>query len=225
MVHYYLDGHGHGGILSDQAHVIKALLDVYQALGDSAYLEEAEKLTDLACDIYFDKVGGGFYEDVTESEVLKRILPEEKPPPLNGLMADVLMTLHFLKGDRRFLDAAQSTLGQFASADAEDIYHSPMLASALDLYLNGLVKVTIVGSPDDRKTLDFRIRTLKTYIPNRVIESLNTKTQYDTVRERGYEAVEGAAAYICMGSKCLEPIITVESMENTFEREFRSLIQ
>lgn len=225
MVHYYLDGRGHGGILSDQAHVIKALLDVYQSLGDFAYLEEAKKLAGLTCDIYFDKAGGGFYEDAPESKVLKRILGGEKSPPLNGLMAEVLMTLHFLRGDRRFLDAARSTLEQFASADAEDIYRSPVLASALDLYLNGPVKVTIVGSPDDRKTLDFRIRTLKTYIPNRVVESLDVKTQYDTLRERGYEAVEGAAAYICMGSKCLEPVITVESMENAFEREFRSSIQ
>ena len=61
-VHHYWDGTYHlAGMLADQAHLIRALIDASQNTGDADLLVPAEKIAERAIEEHKSKAGG-FYD-------------------------------------------------------------------------------------------------------------------------------------------------------------------
>jgi uncharacterized protein len=135
------------GVLDDHVHLVEALIEAYEATGDARHLSQAQELMQLTLATFQDSEGG-FFD--TGQEVLgtrlKRI--DDIPhPSANSTAAMLLLKLHRLTGEDRYLDAAGRALSLFASAAAEIGVHAGAYYGGLDAWFH-LLMLTVEAPPE-----------------------------------------------------------------------------
>jgi uncharacterized protein len=94
FLHFIRDGKAErGGILSDQAHGARALLDLYELTGTAAYLQTAEALATLARKTMWDPVKLRYNDKARQEDDLGLLAQPQSSVVDNGVMADVLARL------------------------------------------------------------------------------------------------------------------------------------
>lgn len=195
----YRNGQRSGkGFLDDYANVIFALLALYEADLEKAYLESAQKFFDKALSEFYDKEHGGFflYGDDNERLILR---PKETydgaVPSGNSVMAYNMVQLYLLTGEKRFHDLAEQQLRFLKSRACYYPAGHAMFLMALYDYMEEPDQIIIVSKeeqmPDD---LSCRI-------------SLNTTIRMLTGSTKEYPMKNNATTYyICRGRSCLPPV-------------------
>lgn len=135
------------GFLDDYANEIFALLALYEATLEDIYLNRAREFCDKVIGEFYDEAQGGFFLYGEENEQLI-IRPKETydgaVPSGNSMMAYNLVWLHYLTGEERFRDLAESQL-RFLSGEAENYpIGYAMFLTALSDYVDSPDKITIV---------------------------------------------------------------------------------
>lgn len=189
--------HSGKGFLDDYAFEIFALLALYKATLDNAYLQKTRLFCDKVISDFYDEKQGGFFLYGKENEQLI-IRPKETYDGAifsgNSAMAYNLVQLNLLTGEVRYRELAERQLG-FMSAEAE---HYPagyaMFLVALSDYLEMPEKITVVlkekQMPPDlpcKISLDAVVRVLEQ--PTKEYPLQNDKTTY----------------YVCRGRACQPP--------------------
>ncbi|HEX5386661.1 MAG TPA: thioredoxin domain-containing protein [Gemmatimonadales bacterium] len=209
---------GLGGLLDDQVQAAAAALDAYEATGDLAWLEWAERLMDRVWRDYRDPKGGGFFDRARAPEVGEGLLPaaikpvEDTPTPsANGVAAAVSVRLHELTGDARWRERAGEVLRAFAGRAAELGLHGATYLLALDRYLGAPNEFVVTGAARDPLAARMYRTALAAYAPRRVVRRL---TPDDVGRSTLPPALAGmlargpaAAAYACRGTACSPPAV------------------
>src|SRR3990172_6371116 len=100
----YHDGAPHvPGLLGDQAHTARALLDAHEVTGDSTHLDRAEALARLLLDRFADRQGdgppAGFFDVWDGGDSLGRLAERLKSVQDNAVCAEVFIRLHHLTRD------------------------------------------------------------------------------------------------------------------------------
>ncbi|MCB9459276.1 MAG: thioredoxin domain-containing protein [Anaerolineaceae bacterium] len=210
------------GYLEDYAHVIDALLEMYQ----STYLEKwfilARDLADVVLE-HFTAEDGGFFDTSDDHDALivrPRTLQDGATASGNSAMASQLLRLAAYTGDARYEEPARSFLRmvvplmqQYPQAIGEGL-------NAADMLVNGIAEVAIVGNPVQDATKALLKVVRDDYYPN-VITALarNPVDGDDTVPLLSYRTMRDSqpTVYVCRNFVCQMPVTSPEEMTQLLE--------
>jgi uncharacterized protein YyaL (SSP411 family) len=202
MYHCFLKGKGYlPGLLTDQALMIKCLVDTYQATSDEKFLNHAEKIADFLLNELQD-VQGGFYDRPEEAEAFGALKTLLKPLDENSAAVDSLIRLYYLTGKERYLGAARRALDYLASNYQSHGIMAAPYGLAIELFLHP-VQVHIVGTRGDPTTIEFLKESSRVYNPLKVIEILDPVDNADKLTSLGLTDTKKPRAYICMEGTCV----------------------
>ncbi|MDA1044589.1 MAG: thioredoxin domain-containing protein, partial [Verrucomicrobia bacterium] len=160
------------GYVDDYAFFIQALLDLYDASFDTAYLAWAVHLQDTQDRVFWDTQEGGYFstsgEDASILLRMKETYDGAEPSP-NSIAAMNLLRLAQIFGDVPYLAKAQQTFMQMGAQLKSSPSATPQMMSALDFFLHKPKQVVIAGRPDADDTKAMLAAARAEFIPNRII--------------------------------------------------------
>lgn len=198
FVSYRAGRRGQKGFLDDYACYTFALLELYGATLDCAWLEEAQRFCKKAMADFWDEANGGFYLYGREHETLI-LRPKETYdgaiPSGNSMMAHNLVRLSQITGEETYEQIAQRQL-DFLSVEAQryPVGYS-MFLIALSDYFDPSRKITaVIKHSADIQELPLLVS------PETAIAILDRPTEE-------YPLKGGRTTYyVCQNRSCLPPV-------------------
>lgn len=193
------------GFLDDYAFLIDALISLYQADFDEAWLYEAKNLTEHVIGQFRDPDGPMFFYTPNAGESLiarKHELMDNVIPASNSVMAQNFQVLGLYFDDDGYVERATSMLT--AILPQIKIYGSAYSNWGIQLLneVYGISEVAITGESQTQPLKDLR----DIYLPNKIILA-GTNTTLPLLRNK--ESIE-TKIYICRNKACQLPVSTVE---------------
>jgi uncharacterized protein YyaL (SSP411 family) len=215
LLHRYRDGDASiPAFLDDHVFMTAAMLELYDATFDPAFLERARQLQQQTHELFWDRKNSGFFftaDDNEELLVRQKEVYDGAIPSGNSMAADNYVRLARLTGDIEYLQGADQIFAAFSSeANQLPSAHSQLI-SALQRGVGPSLEVVIAGEPgaDDTATLIATVREM--YLPHAAVllvppgEAGNPMRRLAPFAE-SYEPVDGrAAAYVCRDFTCQLP--------------------
>jgi uncharacterized protein YyaL (SSP411 family) len=200
-------------VLRDYAFMIQALIDLFEATGEVAWIEAGCALADKVIQLFADPAGGFHDSPSTGTDVLVR--PKEiydgAIPAGNGYLARALIKLSDLTARKTYRDRAEGTLKAFKQKLEQNPVSSPTLLHAARLAQQGLREIVIVGDAGWPSTTAMHEALRNTWLPDTVL-CLVSDAQARAAEKQipilaGKTSKDGRAlAYVCRAGVCKLPI-------------------
>ncbi len=206
------------GLLIDHALVIHALLDAYEYAGSRKYVADASKVAEHALAVLKDPKDGGFF-DIPESPAqVGELRMRDKPIDENSVMSMALTRLSHVLSNNEMTEVAGKTLTLFSADFDRYGVMAATYAIALDMYLNGPVGITIIGSEKSKSFEGFRQEALTVYDARRTLLFLKPTEDLERVKQLGYESnARTTIAYACVGKVCGQPLKDPAQLKSSIE--------
>ncbi len=189
------------GFLTDQAYMVRCLLDCYQVTFDRKFLEKTKVLSEFMLDKLWDSNNGGFYDKPEDSEALGALKLLDKPLEENSVAADSFLRLYHLTGDQKYLETAKRTLEFFVDDYQRYGIMGAVYGLAVERFLQPM-QIHVVGSRKE-KTTDLLIKEcLKAYNPLKIVELIVPEQDKYRLNALSYPASDVPTAYICAEGDC-----------------------
>jgi uncharacterized protein len=208
------------GYLEDYALVAGAMIDLYQATLDLAYLDHARAMADAILARFLDREHGGFFFTSDDHEkLLTRPKPVFDGSTPSGTSAAVIamLRLHAYGGYERYFREAERTIKLFREPMKQQPFAFSNLLEGVDLYLRGPVEIVLVGKPGSAEFREWTERIGLLYVPNLAIWAVEPDAPaLASVPEpaRGKKQVDGRlTAYLCRQRSCSAPITWFQELE------------
>lgn len=201
MCHFITDGKPHlTTFLTDQVHMLKALIDVYQWTQERTFLHKAESIAGLMLgNLWSDRYG--FLDRPTKPEDLGMLKDTYSPFDENAVVADAFLRLYHLTGKETYREKSTAILRRLLTLYRDLHLLASSYALAVELHLNP-VQVQIVGSRKDSLTQQFVQQTLGVYNPLRTVEVLDPATDLQRLNILKYPISERTTTYVCANGRC-----------------------
>ncbi len=205
FVSYRTGKRGEKGFLDDYADYIFALMALYDATLDAAYLEKAQRLCRKAISDFYDAEQGGFYLCGKDNESLI-MRPKETYdgaiPSGNSVMAYNLVRLFYLTSDEDIEKIMNRQL-RFLSAEAARYPAGyAMFLIALSDYFEPPQKITaVLKNQSDLKELPFTIS------PESIVSIVSEPTEEFPLKDNK------TTFYVCQNHSCLPPVNDLSRMK------------
>jgi uncharacterized protein YyaL (SSP411 family) len=198
-VHHYWDGaYRLPGMLSDQALLIRALIDASQNTGDADLLLPAEAIADHA--LARHKAPNGGFFDILQDPGNKGSMRRRNRSILdNATMAESLVRLSYLSRRPVFYTEAVAALESFAQDYKEYGYYVAGYGRAVDLIFYEPLFLTIVGDRDSAASVELRRTALSTYVPSRIVQMLDPRHDPVLLGRSGLQVEAGPVVYLTVG--------------------------
>lgn len=201
MTHYLIEGKSHlSGLLTDQVHMMKCLIDSFQITSDRKFLDRTESIADFMLDKLWSDTGG-FYDKPKETSAFGALKLLDKPLNENSVAADAFLRLHHLTGKQKYLETARKTLEFFAPNYQRYGIMGSIYGLAVELYLHTM-QIHIVGSRSDDVTHRFLRESLRAYSPLKVVETIDPVLDRDRLKNLRYPVADVPTAYVCFEGIC-----------------------
>jgi len=188
------------GLLTDQAWMLRCLIDAYEVTSDKKFLEKAEGLAEFVLEKLLDGAGG-FYDKPEEGSSLGALKLLDKPLYENSVAMDGLLRLHHLTGKQKFFEVAEHALKFFASRYQRYSIMGSVYGLAVARYIYP-IQIHIVGTLKDELTQILRAECLKTYNPLKTVEVVDPEVDGERLETLGYPVRDAPTAYVCFGGEC-----------------------
>src|SRR6185312_13272338 len=204
----YNDGRAHlNAYLDDYAFLADAVMELQQVRFRSDELQFARELLDVLLRHYADGRAGGFFFTSDDHEQLihrPKSFGDDATPAGIGIAAFALQRMGYLLGETRYLEAAeQAVRAGWAVMEKYPQAHTSLL-TALEELLNPPEIVVLRG---DRGTVEtWRRELARLYSPRRMVLAVPAETSGLPAALAEKTPRDPAAAYVCRGSVCGEPI-------------------
>ncbi|MFM1874006.1 MAG: hypothetical protein RL398_3428 [Planctomycetota bacterium] len=200
-VFHYWDGTYHlPGLLVDQAHLVRALIDASQYTGDADLLLPAEAIAERAIARH-KAPSGGFYDILPTASQSGSMARRNRSILDNATMAESLVRLSYLSRRPEFYDEALQALEAFADGYKEYGYYVAGYGRAVDLVFYEPLFVTIVGTRDAEATLALRRAALSVYVPSRIVQTLDPQRDPILLGRSGLPTDRVPAVYFSVGKR------------------------
>ncbi len=214
MYHYVTNGEAElRGLLVDQVFMADALVSAYETTMERRFLETAIDIMDCVTRDLRDPRKGGFFDIPEDDAQIGNLAFREKPLMENTRAMRVLNRLHHLTGKEEYhnlsLETAQALIGTFTDYSVQ----ASSYALAVREYLEHPVQITIIGSKSDPRTLALHKEGLGIFLPWKVIQVLDPKTDPLQLGPITYSAGEEPLAYGCQEGMCSPPMRTPEELK------------
>jgi uncharacterized protein YyaL (SSP411 family) len=206
------------GYLDDYAFFAAALLDVFEAVQDTCYLESAARLMDAALTHFWDAAEGGFFFTSDDHESL---IVRSKPsfdgsiPSGNSVATMTLLRLHHYTQRAEYLQRAEAVLRLFAESLRSQPFGFANLLAAVDFHARGPREIAVVGDPTSPDTAALLARIRSTYVPNRTLMVLDPRAASPRPPLLdGKGQLDGQpTVYVCHRMTCSPPATRWEAIE------------
>jgi uncharacterized protein YyaL (SSP411 family) len=206
------------GTLEDYSFLMAALLDLYEATFDSAWLREAITLSEKMMALFWDENGGGFFMNSSQ-QIIARIKDSYDGPTPSGNSVAVmsLLRLSELTGRVDFREKAEKTMIAFAGAmESAPSSHTAML-SALDFWF-GSREIVLTGPAGDKVFGEMLEVIRKRFLPNKVLALADGKVAELAALTEGKASLGGGpTVYICENFACKSPVTQVADLSRQLD--------
>jgi uncharacterized protein YyaL (SSP411 family) len=143
------------GSLDDQAQMMAALLDAFEATLERRYFDAAERTAALVLEKYGDSKGGGFFDRSADAppmgglDVRRKPLQDSPTPAGNPVTAMVLDRLYAYTGESRYLQAAGAALDAFAGLAPQYGLFAATYGLASVLHARHPLQIVVTGAEGD----------------------------------------------------------------------------
>ncbi len=203
----------HNAYLDDYAFLIAALLDLYEATGNSDWLREAVELEQVLEEHYQDEQNGGFFMTSDDHE---KLLAREKPsydgaePSGNSVAVMNLVRLHEFTTEDRYRETAAQALRAFDPILKKSPAALSEMLLALDFHLDTPKEVIIVTPESRGQAEPFLVQLRQTFLPNRILAVVSEPELSGHAKLlpliEGKRAIKGKpTAYVCEKRVCELP--------------------
>jgi uncharacterized protein YyaL (SSP411 family) len=206
------------GYLEDYACVADAFLEVYQTTFDPQWFTLAQELVDIAL-AHFRAEDGGFFDTADDAEALiarPRALQDNAIPAGSSVMAKTLARLAAFTGNAAYDEAARQTLGLLTAALEQAPQAFGESLSALDLLVNGIDEVALIGGPTDPRVVSLLDAIQGPYRPGVVTALAANARAADSSAIpllHGRTLINGEpAVFVCRQFTCQMPVTTPEDV-------------
>ncbi|MEE2657376.1 MAG: thioredoxin domain-containing protein [Candidatus Latescibacterota bacterium] len=200
------------GQQDDYAAVACGLVDLYEADGDTSWLQGAVGVTESMLERFWDEERGAFY--YTEAEREDLIVRSKNPldsatPSGNSLATLALLRLHHLTGRAIYRQRAEQVLALYAELMESSPDAVSLMVTALHLAQRAPTEVTILGENED-EVEDLRREVNAVFLPRRALTLQYGRPDDETFKLlpalRRRDFVEGdTVAYVCHDAECSLP--------------------
>ncbi|MEL6307195.1 MAG: thioredoxin domain-containing protein [Chloroflexota bacterium] len=205
------------GYLEDYAHLIDAMLELYQSTFVEKWFDEARRLANVVLD-HFRAEDGGFFDTSDDHEKLivrPRQLQDNATPSGNSMMAKQLIRLSAYTGDARYDQSARKVLSALAAAMQTYPQAFGEALNATDMLVKGMSEVAIVGNPTQQGTKDLLQQVRLVYRPNVITalarDNVDGETNIPLLNYRSMRN-DQPTVYVCQNFACKMPVTTPEEM-------------
>jgi uncharacterized protein YyaL (SSP411 family) len=220
-VYHYWDGTYHlPGMLSDQAHLVRALIDASQNTGDADLLLPAEVIAERTIARH-KAPSGGFYDILYNPGNQGSMRRRNRSILDNATMSESLVRLSYLSRRKEFYNEAVQALESFVDDYKEYGYYVAGYGRAVDLIFYEPLFLTIVGDRDAAESVELRRTALSTYVPSRIVQMLDPRHDPVLLGRSGLKVEERPVVYVTVGrtthavarnpDELLEAIETIEA--------------
>lgn len=217
LLHSFKDGQARlNAYLDDYAAVIDGLVRLFEADGDTGWLNWAGELAEVLDNEFWDAIDGGFYYTGKSHETLilrNKDYQDNATPSGNALAATALARLGRITGNPAHTDRAWATLKAMASI----LKRYPMAAGqgliALDFLLADGPEVVLSSPLADAEYKSARTLLAARFRPGRVIvpNVAGSAGKLELARDRPPKS-GSLTAYVCRGATCEAPIVGVDAL-------------
>jgi uncharacterized protein YyaL (SSP411 family) len=210
--------------LEDYAYLSDALISLYEAAGDAAWLEQARLLAERMLSD-FSAEDGGFYSTALSHEMLILRVREGHDgalPSPNAIAARALARLsyHLDRSDLRERAAQAVTAYGSAIQKSPRAFASTLLV--LDFLLSGPTEIVLAGEPGASDTETLARALGNRYIANRVLALTSASRPNPTPLAQQKTLVDGrAAVYVCRNFACQRPVTEPEQLLTALDADQR----
>lgn len=227
-VFHYWDGTYHlPGMLVDQAHLIRALIDASQSTGDSDLLLPAEAIAERALARH-KAPNGGFFDILHDPSNQGSMRRRNRSILDNATMAESLVRLSYLSRRPEFYSEAVQALEAFADDYKEYGYYVAGYGRAVDLIFYEPLFLTIVGDRDSQPLVELRRTALATYVPSRIVQTLDPRHDPVLLARSGLTAGPEPVVHLAVGKVAKgtartpeELLAAIQSIEQERRRSLR----
>ncbi|MEH3052780.1 MAG: thioredoxin domain-containing protein [Patulibacter minatonensis] len=201
------------GVLDDHAHLLEALVALYEATFEPRWLDAATALADVLLRDFVDPERGGFFTTADDHErlIARRKDLDDSPLPSGQASAALgLLRLHALTGDEDLLTAAEDVLRIGARFATEHPAGFGTLLSALQQYLEAPREIAIVGRGP---AADALLAVAREVGGAHAVIAASAEPTDDVPLLAGRDLVNGdPAAYVCWKMACRAPITDPDAL-------------
>jgi len=207
------------GLASDHAAMIGAALMLYEATGESEYLERALTWQGAFDRHYSNHDTGGYFLTADDAEglvVRPSATTDDATPNANALAAQNLIRLAVVSGQDAWREQADRLIGGILSRAGNNLFAYLALLNALDLRLRG-AEIIIAGQDTRAEELLTAARKLPftDRIVVRAVEPLRAPHPAQEKIAHRIGAGGESAAFICIGETCSLPVTQPQSIAET----------
>jgi uncharacterized protein YyaL (SSP411 family) len=222
-VYHYYSGQKHlNGFLSDNVLFGSALIDLYNATGESRYIHVAGDIAHLLIDRFYDYENKQFRPTLDTTGVKPSTAGAllDYHTTLSNYRAVIFLTrLYYNKGSEKMKKIIDETSAKLRNTYEHFEPSAPLYGTALRWSLEEPLGITIVSN--GKKAGRFLLEVNKIYIPQKVVTILSLKRDRDRIKKLGYPLEE--AAYVCSGKRCSPAFSRPEALITGIKRFMENL--
>ena len=218
LLHSFRDGKlKHAATLDDYATMARSAVALFEATGDTGYIDTARDWVSVLDAHYLDTDGGAYFFTADDAEALiirTKSASDNATPAGNSVIAATLAKLHYLTGEDAYRVRAEEILNAFGGEVSKNLFPYTGLLCANEV-LQSCAQVVIVGSAGDTDANALAEAAWKSPNMNTLIQRIAPE---DTLPNghpaAGKDQRDGkATAYICVGQTCSQPLTDVAALE------------
>jgi uncharacterized protein YyaL (SSP411 family) len=204
--------------LEDYAFLSDALIDLYEASGESGWLFQSRDLARRMLADFSDPEGG-FFGTAKDHEVLIVRVREGHDgaiPNANAVAARALLRLSFHFDDEALRTRALTAIEAYGNVVERMPRAFTTLLGALRLATEPRLELVLVGTPEDARYEAFRRALGQRYLPNHVLALVhpNDASAEQPLLHGKSEIDGGAALYVCRNYSCRAPLTDPAELDN-----------
>ncbi|SHI89581.1 thioredoxin domain-containing protein [Lutispora thermophila] len=205
----------HLAYLDDYSFLIWGLIELYQAVFDEKYLDEAVQLADDMIKLFHDPVNNGFFIYGNDGEKLitrPKDLYDGAIPSGNSVAANVLLKLSGLTEKNKYEDIVNQMFDTFGGTVHKHPEGYTHFLSAYMLAKKGGMKIVFVGENDDKEVTEMLKLVNNNFFPDITIAiKKNGDNNYTKINDR-------TTAYVCIGRSCSLPINDIYELSKVISK-------
>jgi len=205
------------GYLEDYSYFINGLLDLFEIVADVKYLKTAVSLTNILINQFWDEESSSFYFTSNDHESLI-IRPKNNydlsMPSGNSVASGILLRLHHLVSEEKFLTITTEILKKHAQSAAENPFGFGYLLNIIYMFLQKPTEITILDSKDSEINNSLEQK----FLPESIMIKVSNRNQLDLLSN--YKFFSGKifnenkpTVYVCKNFTCSLPLEKLEEIE------------
>jgi uncharacterized protein len=216
------------GFADDYAFLIQALLDLYEASFDIAWLRWAIELQETQDRLFFDEERGGYFNGAgNDPSILLRLKEDNDSaePAASSVAALNLLRLAQIRNDQKFYERAEKTIDAFTPQIGHFPSAMPQMLVALDLSLSTPRQIVIAGAHDSSDARSLIAEVHQQFVPNKILLLADAGEGQKFLEEklealRGMKPIDGkSAAFVCENFTCKAPVTDPKAFGKLIARQ------